>query len=644
MNDGVTPPSGNAPLQAALTAMQLRYVETSRGAVRAFSLLGEQLAGAPDSLDLLTALRRELHRVHGTAGSLGFHEAGRMAGAMEELSTRWTDDPSLDRDGRSVIVLNFARALGAAIADPADMMLDAPRRIVLVSLADSVAERLVAVATQRGFAVERMNEESYRKTQPGAVPALVVAREAAADTVATATPSVPTLLLSKGRSTVANVSAPGVQMIPEGTDPNEMIDWIEFLLEPGSAGRDTVFVLDDDPVLLMLLRVLVERDGLIAHTAADSDAFRALFALGKPSLAVMDVEMPGVDGISLLRELRNDVDWRDVPVLMLSGRIDSDTRTKAFEAGANDYMVKPLVASEFQHRVRQLLESQRQRRVSMGLRPGTDLSKPARTTLKLEAWVQNRGEQDWSVGVVRATAAPPAGAAITAWEHECTRVARLIRDAGGVAGFTDGNALAFAIPRTPSDTVTVLNAFAAGAPSLAPAWHAGVNGGAASDAPPLRSLLATAGDAEIAAREAGVPAMAWDPSSSALAPDVIVVEDDPTLRDLLAFALTATGMSYRAYANGPDGLNALLHFRPREHPSIVLLDVDLPGLDGHSLHERLRIERPGAYQVVFVSIHGSETDQLRAIQGGALDYMTKPISLRVLMAKLAVWRGRTRAK
>ena len=644
MNDGVTPPSGNALLQAALAAMRLRYVETNRGAVRAFSLLGEQLAGAPDSVDLLTALRRELHRVHGTAGSLGFHEASRMAGAMEELSTRWSDDPSLDRDGRSVIVLNFARALGAAIADPADAMDDAPRRIVLVNLADSVAERLVAVATQRGFAVERMNSESYRNTQLGDAPALVVASEAAADVVATATPRVPTLLLSEGSSTATNVSAPGVQMIHEGTDPNEMIEWIEFLLEPSISGRDTVFVLDDDPVLLMLLRVLVERDGLIAHTATDGDAFRALFTHGQPSLAVMDVEMPGTDGISLLRELRNDPDWRDVPVLMLSGRTDSDTRTKAFEAGANDYMVKPLVPSEFQHRVRQLLESQRQRRVSMGLHPGTDLSKPARTTLKLEAWVQNRGDQDWSVGVVRAKTAPFAGTAIADWEHECTRVARLIRDAGGVAGFTDANVLAFAIPRTPSDTVTALNAFAAEASPAAPAWHAGIVGGTATNPPSLRTLLSTAGDAEIAAREAGVPGMAWDPSSTALAPDVIVVEDDPTLRDLLTFALTTTGMSYRAYANGPDGLEALLHFRPREHPSIVLLDVDLPGLDGHSLHERLRIERPGAYQVVFVSIHGSETDQLRAIQGGALDYMTKPISLRVLMAKLAVWRGRTRAR
>ena len=80
--------------------------------------------------------------------------------------------------------------------------------------------------------------------------------------------------------------------------------------------------------------------------------------------------------------------------------------------------------------------------------------------------------------------------------------------------------------------------------------------------------------------------------------------------------------------------------RIRGHRPIVLLDVDLPGLDGHSLHERLRVERPGQYDVVFLSVRGAEADQLRALQAGALDYLSKPVSLRVLLAKLASWRAR----
>jgi DNA-binding response OmpR family regulator len=78
--------------------------------------------------------------------------------------------------------------------------------------------------------------------------------------------------------------------------------------------------------------------------------------------------------------------------------------------------------------------------------------------------------------------------------------------------------------------------------------------------------------------------------------------------------------------------------RVRRRSPIVLLDVDLPGLDGFSLFERLRVERPGVFRVVFMSVHSSEADQLRAIRAGALDYMPKPVSLRVLMAKIAGWR------
>ena len=77
-------------LQAALAAMRRRYANTSRGIIATFEQIGEQLSASPASDDLLNALRRELHRVHGTSGSLGFHEASRMTGAMEGVVRRWS--------------------------------------------------------------------------------------------------------------------------------------------------------------------------------------------------------------------------------------------------------------------------------------------------------------------------------------------------------------------------------------------------------------------------------------------------------------------------------------------------------------------------------------------------------------------------
>ena len=156
-------------------------------------------------------------------------------------------------------------------------------------------------------------------------------------------------------------------------------------------------------------------------------------------------------------------------------------------------------------------------------------------------------------------------------------------------------------------------------------------------------MITAANDAYRAARDARVCVRVLDTSSDDIVPDVIVVEDDAALSEMIAFALDAKGLSHRSYATGPEALAALLEIRVRGRTPIVLLDVDLPGMDGHSLHERIRLERPGAFHVVFISLHTSEADQLRALQGGALDYLSKPISLRVLMAKLAVWRERTRA-
>jgi two-component system OmpR family response regulator len=152
---------------------------------------------------------------------------------------------------------------------------------------------------------------------------------------------------------------------------------------------------------------------------------------------------------------------------------------------------------------------------------------------------------------------------------------------------------------------------------------------------------------------AGVAGPAPDPTSTAgtrfgpaaetspETPDVVVVEDDQTLSEMLQFGLRSAGYSYQAYATGPDALNALLRMRVSGHTSsrrpLVLLDVDLPGLDGHSLHERLRVERPGAFAVVFQSAHANEAEQLRALTDGALDYVAKPLNLRIMLAKVPIW-------
>jgi CheY-like chemotaxis protein len=135
------------------------------------------------------------------------------------------------------------------------------------------------------------------------------------------------------------------------------------------------------------------------------------------------------------------------------------------------------------------------------------------------------------------------------------------------------------------------------------------------------------------------PPSAPSPPPSAV-PDVIVVEDDPSLTEMLRYALEAAGYSLRHYGTGPAALEALLALDTGGRRPVVLLDVDLPGLDGFSLHERLHAARPAAFAVVFFTIHATEAEQVRAYRAGVIDYVTKPVNMRILMAKIPSWLDR----
>jgi CheY-like chemotaxis protein len=124
-------------------------------------------------------------------------------------------------------------------------------------------------------------------------------------------------------------------------------------------------------------------------------------------------------------------------------------------------------------------------------------------------------------------------------------------------------------------------------------------------------------------------------------PEVIVVEDDPALGELLTFGLEARGYRFLHFRNGREALGLLKAIDPRGSPApLLLLDVDLPAPDGYSVFDELQQECPGKFRVVFTTRHGSETEQRRGLEAGAMDYLVKPLSLRVALEKIRRWVGR----
>ncbi len=119
------------------------------------------------------------------------------------------------------------------------------------------------------------------------------------------------------------------------------------------ATRQTrVLVVDDDPEILSMLRRGLIYEGYDAETARDGTEALAKSREHEPDLVVLDIMMPGIDGLEVSRRLRRA---SDVPILMLTARATVGDRVAGLDNGADDYLVKPFQFDELLARVRALL-------------------------------------------------------------------------------------------------------------------------------------------------------------------------------------------------------------------------------------------------------------------------------------------------
>src|SRR6266852_399768 len=114
----------------------------------------------------------------------------------------------------------------------------------------------------------------------------------------------------------------------------------------------TVLVVDDDPIVLDVVVRYLEREGFRTLTAGDGAAARAILERESPSLVVLDVMLPEIDGLSLCRWIRAT---SDLPVILLTARGEEADRIVGLELGADDYVTKPFSPRELATRVRTVL-------------------------------------------------------------------------------------------------------------------------------------------------------------------------------------------------------------------------------------------------------------------------------------------------
>jgi two-component system, OmpR family, alkaline phosphatase synthesis response regulator PhoP len=110
----------------------------------------------------------------------------------------------------------------------------------------------------------------------------------------------------------------------------------------------SIFVVEDDELIAHVLVHLLEREGYQVRQFGDGRAAKQAIeqAIEPPSLILLDVMLPYIDGFELIQVIRDHKNWVDVPIVMLTAKSQEHEIVRALEAGANDYVIKPFQLNE----------------------------------------------------------------------------------------------------------------------------------------------------------------------------------------------------------------------------------------------------------------------------------------------------------
>jgi DNA-binding response OmpR family regulator len=119
--------------------------------------------------------------------------------------------------------------------------------------------------------------------------------------------------------------------------------------------KQTILVADDDPDIQSLVVLRLERSGYRVIRASDGAEALELALTEHPDLAVLDIMMPKLDGCEVTRSLRSNPETANMPVILLTARVQDGDVSRGLEAGATDYVKKPFSPQELGARVASLL-------------------------------------------------------------------------------------------------------------------------------------------------------------------------------------------------------------------------------------------------------------------------------------------------
>jgi DNA-binding response OmpR family regulator len=356
----------------------------------------------------------------------------------------------------------------------------------------------------------------------------------------------------------------------------------------------TILCVDDTRDIRTLVQAILERDGALVRVASDGEEGLASASARPPDAILLDVRLPGIDGIETLRRMRAQPSLSRLPIVVMTARGDPATVAAALAAGADDVIEKPFAPDELRARLS----------LVAGRGPAEPLFGSASGLGWL--WPESRDEARDRLNILEEEMAAAMTAGELSEHGQGRAVAEAHRLAGslGMFGLADGSGLAREIEALLRGDTPLVEA-----PRVADL---------------VRRLRAEV-DAPRGRSDGG------EPTAPATRPGVLVVADDPLLLGIVRGLLEPRGLRVATLCD-PSLLVARLE---GERPDLMLLDAEMSGIDGVELCRSVRgHQRWREVPVLVLTEHTDAATIARLRDAGVDDWVERSIPRPALVERI----------
>ncbi|BAY14999.1 multi-component transcriptional regulator, winged helix family protein [Anabaenopsis circularis NIES-21] len=339
------------------------------------------------SEELQQTAKYEAHKLAGSMGSFGYPEGSKLARSIEHLliNDRTLTHDEITQFSQLVTALQQELTKSPVTATSQPAVVHQTHRILVIDDDTILSDRLLAEADAWGMRMKIAPDLATARSRlalftPDAVlldlsfpgteeDGLILLRE-----LVEKLPDLPIVVFT-ARDSLADrlaVSRLGArQFLHKPATTEQIFRAIARVLPQRQVSEAKVLIVDDDPVMLTGLSALLTPWGLEVTTLSQPQQFWEVLTATFPDLVVLDLEMPIVNGLELCQVVRQDAQWGNIPILVVTAHTDAESLQQAFAAGADDFITKPVLGPELVTRVLSRIE-----RVRSRLQPDRARDKP----------------------------------------------------------------------------------------------------------------------------------------------------------------------------------------------------------------------------------------------------------------------------